>query len=325
MIKGYRSAIIILIVIVILGVEVAINMMSQKKEEQAITIGFAGDVMIGRLVNEIIDQTGYQYPWGNMLPYLHKTDLNIINLETTLTHSTKKVPKVFNFKASPDRVQILKEANIDIVDLANNHSLDFEVEGLHETIAVLDAAGITHVGAGATIAAAKKPVIIEKKGIRIGIIGCTDNEPEWKATENKPGTNYVNINDAQSVDELCKNIKELRPQVDIVVLTIHWGPNMRKHPSAEFVAAAHKLIECGVDIFHGHSAHILQGIELYKNALIMYDTGDFVDDYMVTPSKRNDHSALFLVTIDKNGIQGVTRLHGLKTVASHLNNRIYFY
>ena len=118
------------------------------KNKKYVTIGLAGDTMLGRMVNEVITLKGYAYPWGNMIPVLKSTDINLVNLETTLTHYTKPVPKVFNFRADPDRVQCLKEARIDVVNIANNHILDFGPEGLLETIKVLDQANIEYVGAG---------------------------------------------------------------------------------------------------------------------------------------------------------------------------------
>lgn len=283
---------------------VAILNMTVKKEKESgsIRIGFAGDVMIGRLVNEIIDKSGYEYPWGNVLPLLHSTDLNIVNLETTLTNKTKAVPKIFNFKAAPDRIEVLKKARIGAVNLANNHILDFGVQGMIDTIEQLDLAEIAHVGAGPAIQAARKSAILEQNGLRIGIIGATDNEPGWAAAEFKPGVFYVNI---QNVKPLCDEIKTLRPKVDILILTIHWGPNMREQPSREFQETAHAFIDCGVDIIHGTSAHVVQGIEIYKKRIILYDTGDFVDDYQVDPVLRNDRSAFFEIIADKNGIKQV--------------------
>lgn len=265
-----------------------------------LVIGLTGDVMLGRLVNQQIDLAGYKYPWGNVLPLLRKNDINIINLETTLTKSTKKVPKVFNFKADPDKVQTLKEANIDVVNLANNHILDFSEEGLIETISVLDKAGIKHTGAGINKEAIK-PVIIIKKNVTIGVIGYTDNEARWEATD-KPGTNYAKVGDIKKIEP---EIKKLRDKVDILIFTIHWGPNNRKRPTLLFRKFAHNVIDLGVDIFHGHSAHIFQGIEIYNDKLILYDTGDFVDDYYVTPSLRNDQSFLYLVDVNKSGIKKV--------------------
>ena len=272
------------------------------KDNNSIVIGLTGDVMLGRLVNKQISRTNYQYPWGDMLPLLKKTDLNLINLETTLTTSNKAVPKVFNFKSNPENVQTLKEARIDVVTLANNHILDFDVEGMKETLTTLDRAGTLHVGAGLNLAKAQQPVIISKNDIIIGIVGYTDNEPGWKAAADKPGTNYIHVGTHKHVIE---EIKELKKKVNILIFTIHWGPNMVQRPSKTFQAFAHSMIDAGVDIFHGHSAHIFQGIEIYKNKVIFYDTGDFVDDYYVTPSLRNDRSFLFLVEVDRQEIRGV--------------------
>lgn len=259
--------------------------------------------MLGRLVNEKISMTNYTYPWGDVLPLLRNTDINIINLETTLTTSVKKIPKVFNYKADPDKVQSLIETSIDVVNLANNHILDFSEEGMLETIAVLDEAGIRHVGAGRNNAEAAKPVILKRKDITVGILGYTDNEPRWKAQENTSGTNYIKI--GRGFGEVEREIKDLKSKVDIIILTIHWGPNMRQRPTEEFQNFAHRAVDAGVDIFHGHSAHIFQGIEIYNKGVIFYDTGDFVDDYYVTPSLRNDQSFLYLVEVGKEGVRKI--------------------
>ncbi|MBW2985376.1 CapA family protein [Candidatus Woesearchaeota archaeon] len=281
-------------------------------EKEMITIGFAGDTMLGRLVNDHISLSNYSYPWGNIMPILKETDLNIINLETTLTRSNKAVPKVFNSKADPEVIESLVRADIDVVNLANNHILDFSEEGLLDTISTLDKAEIFHVGAGLDITGAKEPIIITKHGITIGIIGYTDNEPEWEAGMHNPGTNYVKVGDIYNVK---KDIDKIRHEVDILIATIHWGPNMREHPSQAFVDFAHQMIDAGIDIIHGHSAHVFQGIEIYNKKLIMYDTGDFVNDYAVDPDLRNDRSFIFLVDINKEGIKEI-RL--IPTLISHM-------
>lgn len=271
-------------------------------KKNSITIGFMGDVMLGRLVNEMVSRAGYSYPWGNLLPELKKNDLNIINLETTLTTSTEKVPKVFNFKADPDKVMVLVTGNIGVANLANNHILDFSYSGMVDTIENLDKAKIKHVGAGNDENEARKAAIITIKGITVGIIGYTDNEPGWVAVGLKPGTNYVKVGDILKVQQ---DIQKIRPFVDIVIISMHWGPNMRDKPRQDFIDFAHDIIVAGADIFHGHSAHVFQAIELYKDKLIMYDTGDFIDDYAVDKLLRNDHSFLFNVTVDKTGIKKV--------------------
>lgn len=270
----------------------------KKQQPQTLSIAFAGDTMLGRLVNETINQRGHTYPWGDILPLLQKAELRIINLETTFTKSKKMVPKVFNYKADPQNVQSLIDANVNLVTLANNHSKDFGNEGLIDTIKVLDHAHILYVGAGANLQQAQQPIILEKNGIKIGIMGATDNEPTWQATETTPGINYFSV---ENLTSLLDQIKQLKQRVDIVIVSLHWGPNMRQRPTQEYIDAAYQMVDAGADIIHGHSAHIFQGIEIYKSKLIMYDTGDFVDDYRIDPELRNDQAILFQVIINKQG------------------------
>ena len=268
-----------------------------------ITIGFAGDVMIGRGVNDAITTNGYRYPWGNVLPLLEKTDINIINLEAALTNSTKKVYKTFNFKATPDRIETLTTAKVTVANLANNHILDFSEEGLIETIQALNEAGIVHTGAGMNDKEAKKPVILTVKNNRLGILGFTDNEPGWKAGGSWSGINYIDISNNEDCEKALTAIAELRKETDLLIVSIHWGPNMQAEPERDFIDFAHAMIEKGADIIHGHSAHNFQGIEVYQQKLILYDTGDFLDDYAVDPFLRNDHSFLFKVEVSQKRIE----------------------
>lgn len=271
--------------------------------EKYITIGFLGDIMIGRLVDGVLEQKGPTYIWTDVRQQLGAYDYVIANLETALTTSTTMVQKVFNYKSAPRHVEALIKGHISLVNLANNHTRDFSDEGLLETISVLDNARIAHVGAGKNAQEAQQPVIFEKYGIRIGIVGFTDNEPSWAAGAQRPGVNYITVGDIEKVKH---DINMLIKNVDIIIATIHWGPNMRSRPTEEFRHFAHAMIDAGVTIIHGHSAHIVQGIERYKNGLIMYDTGDFIDDYAVDPVLRNDLSCIFQVTLSKKGVQKVT-------------------
>lgn len=261
-----------------------------------------GDVMIGRGVDAILATRGYSYVWGNTLPLLRSTDLNIANLETTLTTSEKEVFKVFTFKASPDRIKCLNDANITAVNLANNHILDYDEEGLMETIAVLDAAGIQHTGAGKNDVAANAPAIINRNEISLAVLGCTDNEPGWKASNKKCGTHYVDVSNKNDRRSILQAIEQLKQQNNHVIVSIHWGPNLKEYPDEAFVSFAQEMIDHGASLIHGHSAHNFQGIEVFRNKLILYDTGDFVDDYVVHAVVRNDHSFFFMVTFSKEKI-----------------------
>ncbi len=276
-----------------------------------ITLGLAGDVMIGRLVDDRLCTTSPETIWGDMLSLLRSSDFNLINLEAALTKSEEEVFKAFNFKSHPDHVKSLLEANITAVHLANNHVLDFAEKGLAETIETLDHVGIAHVGAGRTEEEAKKPYITTVKGIKLGVLGYTDNEPGWVARRDCPGTQYLEIGEDESWRE---EIEALRPQVDYLIVSLHWGPNMRERPTRRFRKFAHDLVDAGVDLIHGHSSHVFQGIEVYNDKLILYDTGDFVDDYAVDPYLRNDRTFFYQIEIDEEGFQK------LRCLPAHIEN-----
>lgn len=274
----------------------------RKNNDHSIHLGLVGDVMIGRSVNEQLREYPQHNLWGTILPELQRQDMVIANLETAITTHDVAVPKVFNFKTDLSHVSVLQQAHIGIVNLANNHVLDYGEPGLKETLQTLERSGISYVGVGINEAQARKPHIFTLNNTRFALLGATDNEPSWIAGPTKPGTNYITIGDAQLLEE----IKAIRPSVDIVIVTLHWGPNMKEYPSQAFIDYAHTMVDAGADIIAGHSAHVIQGIELYKNALILYDMGDFIDDYIVHADLRNDLTALFSVQIKDKKITSLT-------------------
>lgn len=289
----------------------------KENKMETITLAFTGDVMLGRLVNDyvILGNKPSEYVWGNFADLLKEADLTIINLENAIAESGKewsKTPKVFFFRADPKAIDVLKAAGIDYVTLANNHVLDYEEEAFIETLQHLEKNNISYAGAGRNIEEASKPVFIGAKEIKIAVIAFTDNTPEWEATKTKLGVNYIEVSlDEKNFGRLKKSIEEVKDKADVVIVSSHWGPNMRQRPTKEFKEFAHAVIDAGADIFHGHSAHVFQGIEIYKGKLIMYDTGDFVDDYAVDPILRNDQTFLFLVTLSKNKIEKIELVPGL--------------
>ena len=277
---------------------------------RAITIAIAGDVMLGRLVNETIAQRGFDYPWGNVSPVLNKADLFLINLEFTLTTETRPMEtgpnKPFNFRADPSVVKTLEAGGVDFANVANNHILDFGNTGLQDTLEILDRASIAHAGAGMDLASARKPVILTADGVRIGIVSFADYPQDWAATRTTPGINYTRVSvDSPHFETIERAISEVRQQADLVIFTIHWGPNMRARPTEAFQEFARKVAAAGADIFWGHSAHVVQGVEVYDGKLILYDTGDFVDDYYVEEDLRNDLTALFLVKVAPPSIESL--------------------
>lgn len=299
---------------------------------------FAGDVMLGRLVNKVLANAQFTYVWGDTIDIIKRADFSLINLECPVSSKGKewnKTFKVFHFRANLDAIQVLNSASIDYVSLANNHILDYDIEALLDTLDILDKNNISHSGAGRNLKEAMKPAIIEKKlkpkpsnnhdfyynvdneevnnndsknTIRIGLISLTDNEPEWEAKYDLPGINYIptTLDPDTYYYRLQNYIENAKKQSDLVIVSSHVGPHFRETPSTKYVNFAHKIIDFGADIYWGHSNHMPQGIELYKhndnNKIILYDCGDFIDDYAIDSNYRNDLSFIFLLhfLMDKN-------------------------
>jgi len=259
---------------------------SKAAVEERFTLAFTGDMMLGRWVNDVIQSKGPSYPLGNTAPILSEADLTLVNLECVIARGGKmwmRPPRVFYFKASPLAIEVLQKGGVDYVTLANNHALDFGYEALEESFELLEKAGIQWAGAGRMLAEAKQPAILKAGDMSVAVLAATDNFPEYAAGEDHPGTWYLDIPPPQTFDqEVSAKITQLRKEgVDLIVFSLHWGPNMVKFPPSEFQVFARRLVDLGVDIVHGHSAHVFQGIEIYQNKIIFYDTGDFVDDYWV--------------------------------------------
>src|SRR5215207_8818349 len=268
-----------------------------------ITVALAGDVMLGRGVNETLRGVRPEEPWGDVLPLLLSADLRIINLECAVTGHRRpwsRTPKVFHFRADPVAVEVLRAARVDACSLANNHTLDFEEEGLLDTLRYLDEAGIRHAGAGHNREEAARPAVLDVSPERVALVAFTDNEPPFAAGPGKAGTNYLPVSmEPEALDHVEEAIGAAREAgVEIVVFSNHWGPNMVERPPELFRRFARAVVDRGADVYFGHSAHIFQGIEIYRGKPILYDTGDFIDDYAVDPRLRNDRSFLFHVSVE---------------------------
>ena len=281
--------------------------------ERPLTLALAGDLMLGRMVGDTIATRGFAYPWGDVLPARDRADLFLVNLECALTASHSRWfdgrEKAFYFRVDPSAVATLRLGRVDFVSLANNHAGDYGHAGLLETVRTLDDAGIAHAGAGATRRAAAAPAYLRSNGARVGIVAFSDHPREWAATDQSPGISYTTVDLApEAFAGVQSAIDEARRDADVVVFSIHWGPNMRERPTRAFQEFARHVIDAGADIFWGHSAHVVQGIELRDRGVILYDTGDFIDDYAVDAALRNDLSALFFVHITPTGSVGVELL-----------------
>lgn len=263
---------------------------------------FAGDVMLGRLVNQRLKRAGPSYPWGDTLPAFQEADCRIINLECVISDKGRPwsaTPKVFHFRSDLKNVEVLNAANIDAVSLANNHSLDYEYDALFEMLFALDRAGIRRAGAGRNLDEAMEPAILDIMGRKAALMAFTDNEPAWEAKEHKPGVHYVpvDVNDPRA-KRLFEKVSEMSRKADCVIVSAHWGPNWGYEPSPGHVPFGRRLIDAGAKIVFGHSCHVFRGVEFYRGGAIMYGAGDFVDDYAIDEAEPNDESFIFTAMVE---------------------------
>ncbi|MFC7154951.1 CapA family protein [Halomarina halobia] len=278
-------------------------------------IGLTGDVMLGRTVDERQRHRPPEAVWGTALDRLRGLDGLIVNLECCLSTRGERWTRTyrpFHFRGDPGRaIPALDAAGVDCCALANNHVLDFGEVALEDTLDHLDAAGIAHAGAGRDVDAALAPARAAIGGLDVAVVSFTDNTPEYAATEDAPGTAHVEIDvgNDDTRDRVAEALSRARePAPDLLVASLHWGPNMVEEPPPAFEAFGRWLVDRGVDLVHGHSAHVFHGVEVYDGAPILYDAGDFVDDYAVDPDLRNDRSFLFEVRTDADAAIEEVRL-----------------
>nr|WP_206043469.1 CapA family protein [Haloarcula rubripromontorii] len=273
--------------------------------DASLRIGFVGDVMLGRSVDERWRDApdGPTAVWGSMVDQLQSLDGLVANLECCLSDRGEPRPgRRFHFRASPDwAVPALERADVSCAGLANNHLLDFGPAALADTPATLADAGIASTGAGETRSAAFEPAVVEIGGLSVAVVAVTDQSPSYAADGDNPGTAYTPLDPThpltrRRVGGALAGAREADP--DLLVVTAHWGPNWVTEPAETQQAFARWLIDNGADVVHGHSAHVMQGIEVYRGRPIMYDTGNFVDDYAVKDGYRNDRSFLFELHIE---------------------------
>ena len=281
-----------------------------------LTIALIGDTMLGRGVATVLESAP---PTSLLAPEVvaaaREADLVLLNLECCISTRGERWAdpwKPFFFRAPRAAVEALGELGVGCVTLANNHALDFGPVALADTLDYLRAAGIATVGAGADADEARRAAVLEANGLRLGVIGVTDHPPDFAAGRDTPGVAFARL-DQGVPNWLSEAISRL--DVDAVLVTPHWGPNMVERPLPEIQAAARRLLEAGATVIAGHSAHVFHGVE----GPVLYDLGDFLDDYATHPALRNDLGLLFLLTLDH---EGPIRLEALPLKLDYCHTRL---
>ena len=293
--------------------------MQTAQPARGISLFLCGDVMTGRGIDQILPHAGrptlfeacvrsalgyvklaeaasgpirrpvdFAYIWGDAMDALRRAapDLRIINLETAVTTSNHAWPgKGIHYRMHPENLPCLAAAGIDCCALANNHVMDWGVQGLKETLATLHRAGIATAGAGLDACDAAAPAVLEVPGKgRVLVFAYVTQDsgvpPEWSAGPARPGVNFLGQLSASTLEHIAGQVRALKQDGDLVVLSLHWGGNWGFGISAQQRQFAHGLIDnAAVDVVHGHSSHHVKGIEVYHGKPILYGCGDFINDY----------------------------------------------
>ncbi|MEV4466413.1 CapA family protein [Micromonospora echinofusca] len=227
------------------------------------------------------------WPWGEALDLLDEVrpDARVVNLETAVTGRGEHAPaKAIHYRMHPGNLDYLAAARLDVCALANNHSLDFGPVGLTDTLDALAAAGIATAGAGRDAASAWRPARVPLgTGGRLLVWSVAAPSsgvpPPWAATAGAPGVAYLPEVSVASADALAARIAAVAGPGDRVLVSVHWGTNWGYEVPPAHVDFAHRLVDAGVDVVHGHSSHHPRPVEVYRERLILYGCGDLLDDY----------------------------------------------
>jgi poly-gamma-glutamate synthesis protein (capsule biosynthesis protein) len=245
----------------------------------SITISAVGDISLARELVPRMEASGAGYPYA-LVAHLITGDIAFANLEGALTDGGEPWPKGYNFRTPPRFATGLRDAGIDIVSLANNHTMDYGVAGLEDTLDTLDAIGVRRAGAGRDANEAMQAVMIESNGLRVAFIACAATPVEaggfaidqWAAGPSLPGV-FV-CNDAR----LAEQVAAARVSADFVIVTAHAGAEYRTTPDATQARIVNAVLEAGADAFLGHHAHVVQPVELRDGHLIAWGLGNFIFD-----------------------------------------------
>ena len=248
------------------------------------TVTLAGDTTLGSTddlrkrddcFERVAEEKGYGWFFSGLTDLFATDDMTLVNFEGTLTEETTKKEKKFNFKGPAEYTDILTLGSVEAVTVANNHTLDYGTKGRDDTIANLEAAGITVSGNG-------KLAIFEKDGVKVGMTGYCFPYKDGKK-------------------DISKDVKALRDMgCQIVIASFHWGSEYREDFTGEQRSIGRAAIKAGADIVVGHHPHIVQGIERYEDSYILYSVGNLVFGGNVDPDDRDAYAARVTFTVHED-------------------------
>jgi poly-gamma-glutamate capsule biosynthesis protein CapA/YwtB (metallophosphatase superfamily) len=257
----------------------------------------------------------FAWPWGDALGVLadSEPDVWIVNLETSITSNDDFAPsKGIHYRMSPANLPCLLAASPDAAVLANNHVLDFGRRGLQDTLDALSVgapssrASLSAPGAGPDQAHARRPAAIavgDRARVLIFAFGMPSSgiPGGWAASDDRAGVDFVGEPSDAAAAEIAERVRRVKRPGDVVVASIHWGSNWGYEVFRDQEEFAHRLIDGGVDLIHGHSSHHPRPIEVYQDRVILYGCGDFINDYEGIgghAAYRNDLRLLYRASVE---------------------------
>lgn len=247
---------------------------SKPVNEPRICFAAVGDILLTRPPENRIYRRDQKLIAADTAAILQQCDLVFGNLECTLRCQDQKVPTEPRVFADPELVRAVRSAHFDVVTLANNHMFDGLECGFRKLKALLSELTLPGFGAGLDLREAASPAVIERNGIRIAFLGAVDaaSGPYQFATETTWGVASLDLG------RLTRQIRELRETVHHVIVSVHWGEERLGIPSPEQMRQARKLVDAGASMLLGHHPHVLQGLEIYRDAPVIYSLGNFLAD-----------------------------------------------
>ena len=288
----------IIAVIIALGVG-GIGLYNYFSDE--ITISIVGDILLSRNVKKVLNEYGKQYPYEKIKGEVLKDDITIANLECALTdnsnHALKKNRIVLG--ADRDNATYLKRGGIDVVSLANNHTMDYLPEGLQDTVQSLNDAKVGYVGVKNNSTAQIEPYIVEKKGIKVGVLGYNTFPPEGLFySDDDIRVLYARIG---YLEDMKIQISDAKKKCDFLIVYFHFGSEYYTKVSEEQKQYARTAVDSGADFVVGSHPHLLQGMEIYNDVPIYYSLGSCIFDDLSYP-ETND-SIILQIKLSKNSMK----------------------
>lgn len=234
-----------------------------------VRIGFVGDVRLTRDVADAIHGSGSGIPLDHVKETLQACDLLVANLESPLAYPSGIGDTSSDQTLSMQAAHMLRISGVDAVHLANNHIMDQGQNGLNSTLAALKGAGIASYGAAFDIRAAEEAHYEARAGVRIALLGVGDTS-RYYAGNRRAGIAPLRER------RLMRRVKDAVRKSDVVVVTFHGDMEFCHYPSPWRVRLSRRLVDWGAKIVVQHHAHVCQGIEVYRGALIAYGLGNFV-------------------------------------------------